>query len=294
MSGKSLHSKLKPMTVRSAFWLLTIAAASLNAQVETVPTTRPATPQVPADKEVITTQSGLKYSILKAGTGKTPNPNDKVKVHYSAWVDDGTFIASTVGRPPLEVEVNSLLKGWAEGIRLMAPGARFKLTMPPTLAWGRVGSPPLIPPNATLIYEVELISFEPGLLPLPVPEFPAIDESKFKTTASGLKYRVLKEGAGSRPRIGHLIAAYDTVWLIDGSLVSSSYALGRPEESRVGDLAVAGWIEGIQLMKEGAEYVFLIPSKLAYDSTDSEMIPPNSTLVWRIDLVSVKQGSTPK
>jgi FKBP-type peptidyl-prolyl cis-trans isomerase FkpA len=78
------------------------------------------------------------------------------------------------------------------------------------------------------------------------------------------------------------------MWLANGTLLSSSYPFGRPETFPVGGPAVAGWTEGIQLMKEGSTYEFVIPPTLAYGSQDREKIPANSTIVLHVELLKVE------
>ena len=121
--------------------------------------TQPTTPTIPADTEIKTTPSGLKYSILRKGVpgGGSPLINDRVKVHYTGWFTDGKVLDSSVQRGvPAEFPVSGVIKGWTEGLQLMTPGMKCKFTIPPELAYGPQGRPG-IPPNATLIFEVELL-----------------------------------------------------------------------------------------------------------------------------------------
>ena len=206
-------------------------------------------------------------------------------------MSDGTpFAASWPPDPPFQIQLNYMMKGWSEGVQLMTPGARFKLTIPPKLGFGTNGAG-MIPPDATLIFEIELIGFEAGPQPLPVPAFTPIDESKLTSTTSGLKYRVLEEGAAT-PKRGQKVAINHAIWLPNGELLFSSYELGRTETFTVGGPAVEGWTEGIALMKEGSTYVLVIPPNLGYGARTSGKIPANSTLVWRIELVKVLPGES--
>lgn len=116
------------------------------------------------DKEgVKTTESGLQYKVLKAGEGDSPDANDTVTVHYKGTLIDGTEFDSSYKRgEPTSFPVNGVIKGWTEALQLMKPGAKYELYIPSDLAYGvngpRPGSP--IGPNATLIFEVELIKVE--------------------------------------------------------------------------------------------------------------------------------------
>ncbi len=111
-------------------------------------------------KGVTTTASGLQIETLVAGTGETPKATDKVKVHYTGKLIDGTTFDSSVDRgEPITFPLNGVIKGWGEGLQLMKVGGKSRLVIPPSLAYGPAGTGP-IPPNATLVFEVQLLSIE--------------------------------------------------------------------------------------------------------------------------------------
>ena len=108
---------------------------------------------------VVTTASGLQYEVLKKGEGDSPKETDKVTVHYHGTLIDGTVFDSSVDRgQPATFPVNGVIPGWVEALQLMSPGAKFKLFIPSSLAYGERGAGGSIGPNATLVFEVELIS----------------------------------------------------------------------------------------------------------------------------------------
>ena len=109
---------------------------------------------------VTTTASGLQIETLKEGTGESPKATDTVKVHYTGTLIDGTKFDSSVDRgEPISFPLNGVIKGWTEGLQLMKVGGKSRLVSPPTIGYGPGGSGP-IPPNATLVFEVELLGIE--------------------------------------------------------------------------------------------------------------------------------------
>src|SRR5881394_2724101 len=106
--------------------------------------------------------SGLQYKILVEGNGESPKSNDVVTANYRGTLIDGTeFDSSAKNNQPLVRPANMLIKGWTEALQLMKPGAKWQLFVPPDLAYGERGMGAQIGPNATLIFEMELVSFKP-------------------------------------------------------------------------------------------------------------------------------------
>jgi FKBP-type peptidyl-prolyl cis-trans isomerase FkpA/FKBP-type peptidyl-prolyl cis-trans isomerase FklB len=103
------------------------------------------------------TASGLQYQVLTEGTGATPKKEDNVKCHYTGTLIDGTKFDSSVDRgQPAEFPVGGVIPGWTEALQMMKVGSKYKLFIPPELAYGPAGRPG-IPPNSALVFEVELL-----------------------------------------------------------------------------------------------------------------------------------------
>ncbi len=108
--------------------------------------------------EVTETASGLQYRVIEEGTGNSPAETDRVTVHYRGTLIDGTEFDSSYGRgEPATFALNQVIPGWTEGVQLMQEGATYEFFIPADLAYGDQGRPGPIGPNATLVFEVELI-----------------------------------------------------------------------------------------------------------------------------------------
>lgn len=110
---------------------------------------------------VTTTASGLQYKVITLGDGPKPKAEDTVKVHYKGTILDGTEFDSSYARnEPAVFPLNQVIPGWTEAVQLMNVGSKFQLFLPPNLAYGDRGAPPVIEPGSMLIFEVELLGIE--------------------------------------------------------------------------------------------------------------------------------------
>jgi FKBP-type peptidyl-prolyl cis-trans isomerase FkpA len=110
------------------------------------------------EKGAVKTESGLIFLSLKEGKGANPQPSDTVRVHYRGYFPDGKeFDSSYKRREPTEFPLNRVIKCWTEGVGMMKAGGKAKLTCPPSIAYGERGAGGVIPPNAVLQFEVELL-----------------------------------------------------------------------------------------------------------------------------------------
>jgi FKBP-type peptidyl-prolyl cis-trans isomerase FklB len=121
---------------------------------------------------VITLTNGLQYVVLAEGSGPSPKPEDTVTVNYRGTLVDGTEFDRSATNQPATFAANGVIRGWTEALTRMKAGAKWKLFIPSDLAYGLMGRPPKIGPNATLIFEVELVSFT-SPAPAATPSSPA-------------------------------------------------------------------------------------------------------------------------
>lgn len=118
---------------------------------------RPGAVEFP-NSEFSETASGLKYRILRNGSGKRPEPTDTVYSHYKGWLDDGSIFDSSYRRgDPTTFGLDQVIAGWTEGLQLVGEGGMIELDIPYFLGYGDQGSPPAIPPKARLHFVIELI-----------------------------------------------------------------------------------------------------------------------------------------
>lgn len=112
--------------------------------------------------EGVKSVSGLQYWDIKPGTGQEAKKGDHVKVHYTGWLTSGKKFDSSVGGKPFEFRIGhgDVIKGWEEGVSGMKVGGKRQLKIPPDLAYGKDGYPGAIPPNATLVFDIQLVGIQ--------------------------------------------------------------------------------------------------------------------------------------
>jgi peptidylprolyl isomerase len=239
--------------------------------------------------DMIKTASGLEYVVEEEGPGARPQAGDVVQVHYTGMLADGTTFDSSFNYDePFAFPLGQglVIPGWDEGIGLLPVGSKAKFIIPPELAYGAFGAGGVIPPNATLYFDVELLDILPGS-----PEAPVnLAEIDYTTTNSGLKYHDFELGQGELPAEGQVVKVHYTGWLADGTKFDSSLDRGMPFVFPVGvDYVIPGWDEGVATMKVGGKRQLLIPSGLAYGEEGAgEVIPPDATLVFEVELLEIE------
>jgi peptidylprolyl isomerase len=242
---------------------------------------------IPPDKDPVTTASGLRYSVETPvdPNGVHPKLRDKVTVHYTGWLEDGTVFDSSIDRGrPATFRLGDVIEGWNEGLQLMTPGAKFKFVIPSKLGYGDQGRQPVIPPNSTLIFEVELLSVEAAL---PAPEFHAPDATKQQATASGLKYEVLAAGDGAPITSSDAFVIRYALWTVTGKLLDCTADSGREIRGRVADMGLGFLREAPLLMKRGTKLRLEVPPALAFGAHGMPGLAPNSPTIWELELTEV-------
>lgn len=164
-AAESKYSEADMMAAFEAFQttLMEKEASAQQAQMEKATAEGKAFLEANKSKEgVQTTASGLQYQIIEEGKGPQPKDTDTVKVHYTGTLIDGTVFDSSVKRgEPVEFPLDGVIRGWTEGFQLFKVGTKAKLFIPADLAYGMRSPTPTIPPNSTLIFEVELLEIVP-------------------------------------------------------------------------------------------------------------------------------------
>jgi peptidylprolyl isomerase len=249
-------------------------------------TPRPSMPEAPPDvaappPDAEKTASGLAYKVLTPGSeSNRPGPTDIVTIEYTGWTVDGKGFDSTAVRGrPSTMSLERVMKGMSEGIRMMSPGEKRRFWVPEPLAFaGMPGRP-----KGMVVLDVELLGFErdPSLAPADVSAPPA-DATR---TMSGLAYRVIRPGTGSRhPSSRSKVTVHYTGWTTDGKMFDSSVTRGKPTSFTL-DQVIKGWTEGVQLMVEGEKTRFWIPERLAYAGQAGA---PRGMLVFDIELLQIQ------
>jgi peptidylprolyl isomerase len=273
------------MNVRPGFTLMLALAVVVGASAQQPARPEPAPPPPdvsapPADAQK--SASGLAWKVLQAGAGdKRPTAMDAVTVHYTAWTTDGKmFDSSHARRMPSTFLIESVIKGWGEGVQLMSVGEKRRFWIPEDIAFrGQSGRP-----RGMVVFDVELLDVvdDPRVAPADVAKPPA-DTRK---TASGLAYKTLRPGTGTvHPRKESRVTVHYTGWSTDGKMFDSSIMRGAAATFGL-DEVIEGWTEGVQLMVEGEKTRFWIPARLAYQGRKG----PQGMLVFDIDLLAIRSS----
>jgi len=278
-------------------------AAVVDTPAKAAPAPAPALPlepspdikfDVPFDGTPVATsktENGIAVSDYVLGTGADAVKGGEVEVHYTGYLTDGTVFDTSVPRKrpfTFELGAGRVIKGWDEGVEGMKIGGKRKLVIPAVLGYGerRAGK---IPPNSTLIFTIELLSFTP---PLPPPQPLTAFEGKPLTTRKldkGLVVVDYKLGEGPEATAGDTVSVHYRGTLKDGTEFDSSLARPRPLVFPLGQgRVIKGWDTGIAGMKVGGLRKLIIPAELAYGERARGKIPANADLTFTVELMAVK------
>lgn len=259
-------------------------------------------------------ESGLIYIEEKRGSGRTPKVDEMVTIHLEVKLVDGTKVFSTADRgEPFEYQYGQKFdtEGLEEGVGMMRKGGKATLIVPHQIAYGAEARGQVIQPFSTIIYEVELVNirskeaYDKEVAAKQAQQEAETQQRKenetvlrnkyiadngitVEPTASGLYYIEIEKGTGERAVAGSTVQVHYTGKLLDGTVFDSSIDKGQPLEFQLGmGRVIKGWDEGIAMMKEGGKAKLIIPSDIAYGASDRGTIPPYSTLVFDVELISV-------
>jgi peptidylprolyl isomerase len=234
-----------------------------------------------------TTSSGLKYVLKQLGTGAQATPGSIVSVNYVGRFADGKQFDASREKPlQFKLGAGRIIQGWEEGVSLLKVGDKAFFTIPPQLGYGEQGYPGVIPGNATLFFDIELVGVKEPAKPWVLQKHDTI------TTESGLKYIVVeksKDPNGPKAEAGKMVSVHYTGFLLsDGKIFDSSVDNGQPYTFPLGkSQVIKGWDEGIALMQVGDKLRLIVPSHLAYGNQDYGPIPGGSTLCFDVELMGV-------
>lgn len=264
--------------------------SSILMEVELLAVNEAPMPTAVAADKLTKSQTGLEYFDLTAGSGIKAAKSSSVSTHFTIWVKTAAgydYVASSVDAAPVDFVVgrgDTVFPGWDEGVVGMQIGGKRYLVIPSALGLGEQGSGTVIPPNATLVMEIALVSARDPQVATKV------EDKDYQTTSTGLKYFDLKAGTGASPTTGQTVVVQYTGWLQDGTQFDSSIDSGTPFTFQLGTgNVIPGWDEGVATMKIGGKRQLLVPPALAYGETGAGgVIPPNATLIFEVELLEIK------
>ena len=234
--------------------------------------------------KLVVTESGLKYWDIREGDGEIPEPNAYVDINWRAWFADGTLFDSSAARGDTRTySRRGVIQGLYEGVWSMRVGGIRRLEVPPHLAYGEKGRRELIPPNATLTFEVELVRTSPRRHQEP------FEHLEMVKSPSGLKYWDFEVGEGARPEVRSIAEIHYAMWLFDGTLLADTQESGVPAKSRT-DILPAGWREGLATMRVGGRRRLEIPPELGYGTAGEPYIPTDVGLILEVELLGLESA----
>ena len=260
----------------------TTSLASTEPWVEVSATTgRPVISVLPRDER----PNRLVTRDIAIGTGMQAGVGDVLEVNYvGALLSDGTEFDASWNRSEtffVPIGMGAVIPGWDQGIVGMREGGRRVLITPPDLAYGSSGAGSSIPPDATLVFVVDLVA----ILDLQPPAIPEPTE-----VGALLEVEDLVVGTGDPVESGDTVTVHYLGTLTDGTVFDASWRRGMPFTTTIGvGMVIPGWDQGIVGMREGGRRLLKIPSDLAYGERGSgAAIPPDTPLLFVVDLIRIQ------
>jgi FKBP-type peptidyl-prolyl cis-trans isomerase len=252
---------------------LLLLALPLFAAEKPQPPADLTTPPADAEKR----ESGLVTKVLAKGTGTAHLADDGLAVmRFTVWKSDGTLVQHVAPPQTVMLGRTKMLPGWGEAVQQMVAGETRRAWIPASLGAGRIKE------GETFVIDTELVEVMEN--PAKAPEDVAAAPADVTTTPSGLAYKVLRAGTGTRkPNRRNTVEVHYTGWTMDGKMFDSSIQRGETTTFPL-DAVIRGWTEGLQLMVEGEKTRFWIPARLAYGN---ERGKPQGMLVFDVELVRI-------
>ncbi len=235
---------------------------------------------------------GLSSKTIAVGSGESVGIGSLINVKYIGKLKATGVAFDSTATAPFEfvLGAGAVIKGWDLGIVGMSVGEKRELTIEPELGYGsrNLG---VIPPNSTLIYEIELVSFNK---PLKGDAFPDVAQLQWKRPTAGIKVATVSEGTGSTISAGSKVEIHYTGWLKGGTRFESSKDAMKPLVFEVGSgRAIKAWDLGLVGLREGGSYYLHAEPQVAYGSTAYAKIPPNAELIFKIEVLKVTATKLP-
>lgn len=256
------------------------------------------------DADVVKLESGVEYANDSLGTGREAKIGDLISVHFRAWIirdsnnlfkdwsKDSTRHMATIGNSfdfgqPIKFKLgdSAFIKGVDQAIVGMKKGGFRTIIIPSNKAYGEMGFGP-IPPNSDLKVLINLVDVKDAI----VAKAWVADSTKIMTTKSGLKYIIVQSGSGEKADSADLVTVHYTGFLASGKIFDSSVERDEPFKFRLKlQPVIPGWEEGIKLLGKGGKAKLIIPPALGYGSAPVGSIPPNSTLIFDVEILDVQK-----
>lgn len=254
--------------------------------------------------DVVEMPSGVVYMNDSLGTGRDANIGNLISFHFRAWIikdstklfedwsKDSTRLTASIGSSvdfgqPVKVKLgdSAFIKGVDEAVVGMKVGGQRTIIIPAHKAYGELGYGP-IPPNSSLKVVINLLDVKDAIVAKPW----QIDSTKILTTKSGLKYFIFQEGTGAKADSSDLLTIHYTGFLENGKIFDSSVERDEPLKFRLKlQPVIPGWEEGVKLLGKGGKAKFIIPSALGFGAVPMGSIPPNSTLIFDVEVLDIEK-----